>query len=121
MDKNHSTAAAGASKKSQWSRNAPKTASVEPASPWAKQENKGVSRVQKRDTRGMERTTVTEAKDHTKLEGESETHSQKVRRPPVVFTVESLSWPATFNGTAGNTASRCILPGNSLDQERFQK
>ncbi|XP_064024305.1 cell cycle checkpoint control protein RAD9B [Pogoniulus pusillus] len=77
MDKNHSTAAAGASKKSQWSRNAPKTASVEPASPWAKQENKGVSRVQKRDIRGMERTTVREAKDHTKLEGESETHSQK--------------------------------------------
>ncbi|NXF98298.1 RAD9B protein, partial [Eubucco bourcierii] len=67
-----------ASKKPQWSKNAPKAESVEPTSPWAKQGVKGVPRVQKRDTRGMERTAMIEAEDHAKLEGEStETHSQK--------------------------------------------
>ncbi|NXR11484.1 RAD9B protein, partial [Semnornis frantzii] len=80
--------AAGASKNPQWSKNAPKTESVEPASPWAKQDVKGVLRVQKRDTSGMERTAMIEAEDHAKLEGGStKTHSQKVRRPPVVFTI----------------------------------
>ncbi|NXN15797.1 RAD9B protein, partial [Indicator maculatus] len=75
---------AGASKKQQWSRNAPEL--VEPASPRAKQEIKDVPRVQKRNMRGMKGTAMMEAEDHAKLEGEStETQSQKVRRPPVVI------------------------------------
>ncbi|XP_054248788.1 cell cycle checkpoint control protein RAD9B [Indicator indicator] len=75
MDKDHRTTA-GASKKQQWSRNAPE--SVEPASPWAKQEIKDVPGVQKRNTRGMKGTAMMEAEDHARLEGEStETHSQK--------------------------------------------
>ncbi|NXI45688.1 RAD9B protein, partial [Galbula dea] len=67
--------AAAASKKPQWSRHAPNTESVEPVSPWAKQEIKDIPRATHRDMTGMERT-----EDHAVLEGEAtESHYQKVR------------------------------------------
>ena len=41
---------------------------------------------------GIEGTAVTEAEDRAVLEGEAtESHYQKVRRLPTVFTVEYLS------------------------------
>lgn len=92
MDKD-SNAAALASKKPQWNGNAPNTEPAKPASPLAKQEVKNSPRDTKREMAGIEGAALTEAEDHPMLEGEAaESQSQKVRRPPVVLTVQNLGW-----------------------------
>ncbi|KFP95258.1 Cell cycle checkpoint control protein RAD9B, partial [Haliaeetus albicilla] len=59
----------------------------------AKQEIKSIPRVTTREVTGMEGTAMTETEGHAMLGGEArESHYQKVRRLPIVFTVEYLSW-----------------------------
>ncbi|NWU51788.1 RAD9B protein, partial [Dromas ardeola] len=92
-----SNAAAVASKKPQWNGNAPNTEPAKPASPLAKQEVKNIPRVREREVPGTEGAALTEAEDYAMLEGEAaESHSQKVRRLPVVLTVENLGWFSYF-------------------------
>lgn len=88
-----SNAEAAASKKPQWNGNAPSTESAKPTSPLAKQEIKSIPRVAKKGTTGVAGTAITEAEDRAMLEGEAtESPYQKVRRLPIVFTVEYPSW-----------------------------
>ncbi|NWQ96197.1 RAD9B protein, partial [Burhinus bistriatus] len=93
LSQQQESAEAVASKKPQWNGNAPNTESAKPASPLAKQKITTTPRVATREMTGIEGTAMTAAEDYAMLEEEAtDSHWQKVRRLPVVFTVEYLSW-----------------------------